>query len=134
MVTEFNNLIMRQAAKLKYRVADKAPNTASELFNGSPTLVVWSGQSESTIYGDARVNWAFRALHDALHLVTGLGFSPAEEIELGRIQASQCSSSLLADLVYIETAGQAEYYMQTGQFVQNQIEFTINQLKQRGIK
>lgn len=124
MTREFNNLILKTAPKFSIR--DVAPNTELELFN-SPTLVIWSGASDSTIWNDKRVNWAFRALHDALHLKTGLGFSPAEEIELGRIQANQYSG-LLADLIYIEVAGQAQHYLKTGQFVQDQVTFTLQQL------
>lgn len=129
MRNELSSLIMRQASKLIYTVSDKAPSDESALFN-SPSLVVWSGASDNTVWGSPRVNWAFRALHDALHLKTGLGFSPVEEIELGRIQASQYSG-LMADLVYIEVAGQAEHYLKTGQFVVDQVEFTMRQLAQR---
>jgi hypothetical protein len=107
-----------------------APNSALDLFTG-PSLVVWSGASEHTIFGDARVNWAFRALHDALHLKTGLGFSPEEEIELGRIQANQYSG-LMADLVYIEVAKQAEYYLKSGLFVTDQVLFDLSELTKLG--
>lgn len=132
MTNYVNNLILNQASKLRYIVADVAPSTEIDLFNGPKTLVVWSGASDATIFDDASVNWAFRALHDALHLKTGMSFSPKSEIELGRIQASQYDSQLMQDLVYIETAGQAEYYMRTGQFVSNQVTFTIEALKKLG--
>lgn len=136
MINHINNLILRQASKLKYRVADEAPGTIPDLFQTSGTgqgLVIWSGASDNTIFQDASVNWAFRALHDALHVKTRIGFSPAEEIELGRIQASQYNG-IMADLVYIEVAGQAEYFLKNGVFVQNQVEFTVNALKQMGYK
>lgn len=126
LITQFNGLILRHAAALQYRVSDHAPQTFADL--RATGLVVWSGASDRTIFGDARVNWAFRALHDALHLKTGIGFTPAEEIYLGRMQASQYSG-LLADLVYIEVAGQAEHYLKTGQFVADQIKFTWESLK-----
>lgn len=125
---ELKNLILKTAPK--HEVRDVAPDTFKGLYN-QPSLVVWSGESEHTIWGDSRVNWAFRALHDALHLKTRIGFSPAEEIELGRIQASQYSG-LMADLVYIEVAGQAEHYMRTGQFVIDQVRFTMSKLKEMG--
>ena len=113
---------------LKYTVKDKAPSTELELFN-SPSLVIWSGESHNTIYQDESVNWAFRAVHDDYHLKTGLGFSPEHEIEMGRIQASKIDSDILAKLFYIEIAGQAEHYLKTGQFVQDQVAFTLNALK-----
>lgn len=131
MITEFNSLILKQASKLKYSVADQAPNTIQDLIQ-APTLVVWSGQSDKTVWNEARVNWAFRALHDALHLETGLGFTPQDEIELGRIQASRYDSQLLQDLIYIEVSGQAEHYLKTGQFVVDQVEFAKINLKKLG--
>lgn len=123
-----NQVILKQASKVSYSIADIAPDTEKSLFNVS-SLVVWSGASDNTIFQDASVNWAFRALHDALHLKTGLGFSHAEEIELGRIQASQFDSTLLQDLVYCEISLQAKYHLETGLFVQDQVEFTVNKIK-----
>lgn len=125
MLNEVNQLILNSVPR--HIVKDLAPSDESSLFN-QPSLVIWSGASDNTIFGNASVNWAFRALHDALHLKTRLGFTPLEEIELGRIQASQYTG-LMADLVYIETAGQASYYLKTGQFVADQIAFTIGELK-----
>jgi len=121
-----NSEIMTMAAKLTYSIADQAPSTELELFN-STSLVVWSGQSDNTIYQDATVNHAFRAIHDAVHIETGLGFSPQDEIEMGRIQAAKLASqckSLLADLFYCEIAEQASYYEKNGVFIPNQVEFT----------
>lgn len=132
MTNEINSLILKQASKLNFTVKDVAPSTFSELL-ASPSLVIWSGASDNTIFRDASVNWAFRALHDKLHLETGLGFSPESEIELGRIQASQYTG-LMADLVYTETAGQAEYYLKNGLFVINQVEFTLNELRKLGYR
>ncbi len=130
MFREFNNLILKQAGH-KYIVADQAPNSEVELFNGPKTLVVWSGASDGTIWADKRVNWAFRALHDRLHLKTRLNFNPKTEIELGRIQANQYTG-LLADLIYIESAGQADYYLKNGVFVSDQLTFTLDELKKLG--
>lgn len=129
---EVNQLILKQASKLKYSVKDIAPNTFVDL-KASPSLVIWSGESDKTIFSDKTVNWAFRALHDALHLKTGLGFSPESEIELGRIQASQYVG-FMSNLVYIETAGQAEHYLKTGRFVLDQVEFTLTELRKLGYK
>lgn len=123
-----NNLILNTAPR--HTVADRAPSTVGELFS-QPTLVVWSGASDNTIFKDPIVNYAFRALHDQLHLKTRIGFTPAEEIELGRIQANQYTG-LMADLVYVEVAKQAEYYLKNGIFVPDQVEFTKLELKKMG--
>lgn len=132
MNREINDLILKTAPK--HIAAAIAPSTAKDLFSikGS-TLVIWSGACENTIFGDAAVNIAFRALHDQLHLDTGIGFSPAEEIELGRIQANQYTG-LMADLVYIEVTKQAEYYLKNGIFIQDQVSFTLNELRKLGYK
>ena len=130
MFREINNLILKTAPKHEARLI--APISVVDLmaYRGS-RLVVWSGASDDTIFGDRHVNWAFRALHDQLHLLTRIGFSPNEEIELARIQANQYEG-LMADLVYIEVAGQAEYFAKTGRFVSDQVSFTLNELKKRG--
>lgn len=128
---ELKNTILMQASKLRYNVASEAPSNERDLFN-SPSLIVWDGASDNTIWDDASVNYAFRALHDALHLNTGLGFSVDEEIAIGRIQANQYVG-LLADLVYLEVAGQAEYYKQNGVFVANQKQFTLQALLEQGM-
>lgn len=101
--------------------------------SGRSELAVWSGESDSTIWDDRRVNWAFRALHDALHVETRLGFTPLEEMALGKLQASRYSG-LLADIVYIETAGQAEHYLRHGVYVADQKLFTLDRLKALGYK
>jgi hypothetical protein len=127
-----NQLILSEAKGLKYLVKADAPNTEADLFN-APSLIIWSGASDHTVFSDASVNWAFRALHDALHLKTGLNFSPEAEIELGRIQASKYTSSLMQELIYAEVSMQAAYYAKTGHFVQDQATFTINHLTRRGV-
>lgn len=129
MTRDFNRLILSQASKLRYTVKDTAPSTERDLFAPSG-LVIWSGASERTIWGDAIVNHAFRAIHDTLHLQTGMGFSIDEEIELGRIQANQYTG-LLADIVYLEVAGQAKYFKTHGVFVPDQVVFTVSNLTLR---
>lgn len=123
-----NNEIMRRANKLSYIPKTVAPSTEIDLFN-CPTLVIWTGASDSTIFQDTAVNCAFRALHDALHLKTRVGFSPQEEMYFGGIQANMFDSDLMRELVFSEVSGQARYYLETGKFVGNQIEFAMNALK-----
>lgn len=125
-----NQSMLDLARPLRYTVKDEAPSTETALFS-TPSLVVWSGASDNTIYQDAAVNYAFRAVHDKMHLETGLGFSVDHEIELGRIQASRMSSDFLAELIYCEIAGQALYYKQTGSFVPDQVAFTLKYLNKK---
>lgn len=127
LIKYINNKILTQASSLLYTVKDFAPSTESELFT-STGLVVWSGSSDNTIFHDSKVNWAFRALHDQLHLKTRLDFSVDAEIELGRIQASKYDG-VMADVVYCEVARQAMYYKSTGSFVSDQVAFTKQYIK-----
>lgn len=130
MIKYINNKILQMSQDITYTIKDIAPSTERELFNSS-SLIVWSGGSSNTIYQDPKVNYAFRAVHDNVHLITGLGFSPVHEIEMGRIQAAALASrceSLLADLFYCEIAEQAKYYLETNTFVENQISFTNSKL------
>lgn len=132
MIDEINNLILKTAPK--HRVAQHAPNTFADLYTGPRReLVIWCGGSDNTIFADQIVNYAFRALHDKLHLATGIGFSVQEEVYLGRLQASKYEG-LMADLVYCEVALQAEYYLQHGVFVPNQVDFTKTYLLKQGYK
>ena len=123
-------MILKEADRIRYIVKADAPNDIKQVLSQG-TLTIWSGESSRTIWGNEAVNHAFRAIHDALHFVTRLGFSPNEEIELGRIQASKYDG-LLSDLVYIEVAKQAEYFLNNGVFVVDQIAFTKSELKKIG--
>ena len=126
-VNFINNEILRQASKLNYTVSALAPSTEVDLFSGTG-LVIWSGASDKSIYGDYRVNWAFRALHDTLHLKTGLGFDVDSEIELGRLQASQYTSDLMRELIYSQVSMQAMHYKSSGLFVMDDKCFTMEHL------
>lgn len=128
VINFINSEILNKARSLSYLVKDVAPNTEQELLS-TPSLVIWSGGSENTVYGDEKVNFAFRALHDDLHLKTRLGFSHEEEIELGRIQASKFSSTLMQEVIFCEVALQAKYHKETGLFLDDQKSFTETHLK-----
>lgn len=126
-----NELILQQASKLTYQVSDSAPNTVSDLWRQkSGIMTVWAGESDNTIFADPAVNWAFRALHDQLHLDTGLGFDPSDEQTLGWLQA-QGFDGQLADLVYCEVAAQAAHFERTGEFVKDQREFALTWINNR---
>jgi hypothetical protein len=121
---------MAQELPVPYLAKEVAPQTEAELFNCT-SLVVWDGASENLIWTHPEVNYKFRAIHDYAHLETRLDFSPLHEIELGRIQANlyarRCQL-LLADVTYIEIAEQAKHFLKTGQFVKDQLRFTLEHL------
>lgn len=125
-----NQSILKQASKLNYVVSDLAPSNEIDLFSRSKSqgLVIWSGASESTIFNDSSVNHAFRAIHDNKHLETGLGFNPADEIKLGNLQAKSSQCPYIAEILRIEVAEQAAYYLSNGIFVADQISFMKSKL------
>lgn len=126
LIQYLNQQVLTKASKLRYRVSEQAPSTFAEL-TATPSLVVWSGASDGTIFQDPTVNWAFRAIHDTIHVQTGLRFEFEHELELGRIQASQFDSEIIQRLIYIETAGQSIHFKTHGYFPIKQAEFTTNE-------
>lgn len=130
-----NQSILKAASAIRYTVADEAPSDEKALFSRSKAqgLVIWSGASDRTIFNDASVNWAFRALHDAFHLRVGLGFSPDQEIELGKLQAKSVTCPYLSAIIECEVSAQAEFYKNTGHFVPDQIAFTKTILEKQSL-
>ena len=131
-----NEIVLYSAPTFEAR--DIAPSTVPDLFGAGSvgTLAVWNGASDGTVFGAANVNHAFRAWHDSLHLATRIGFTVAEEIELGRRQAelvARLSGDRLATLVWLEVAGQAAEFQRTGAFVSDQVAFTESELKRLGV-
>ena len=79
---ELNSKILKLAQR--HTVKDIAPDSFASLKGASTSgLVVYSGGSDNTIYGDPRVNWAFRAWHDKLHLDLNAPFTLQGETLVG---------------------------------------------------
>ncbi len=127
-----NHSILKAASSIKYRVADLASNTEADLFNHK-TLVIWSGASDNTLWNDKQVNWAFRAIHDACHLKSGLGFSVADEVTLGDYQSSLVACPYIRAITQCEITEQALYYKQNGVFVADQVAFTKSILQNNNL-
>ena len=98
-----------------------APNTWRELqraaYDDLGRLRVYDGASAGTIYGSDRVNFAFRAWHDALHLAHGLNFSRESELKIAQLHADQIHGDFERRLIFADVAAQVEYYFEHGQFV-----------------
>lgn len=99
-------------------------------------LAIWSGGSERTIFGSARTNYLFRAWHDWCHISSGvcnyaigpLGcFEPSAEYKVADFQCNGLGDSL-AKLVQAEVSGQARHFEATGNFVADQIAFTLSMM------
>lgn len=109
-----------------------APDTLESLIRASVSpMVVYDGGSENTIYGDTKVNHAFRAWHDALHIKLNAPFTREGETLVGLEQARILGGSY-SEIVMAEVVGQVEYFEKYRDFPSNQVEFCINYLKGKG--
>lgn len=125
---ELNHRILKLAPK--HTALDIAPNTFKALeSNRTASLVVWSGASEQTIYGDPTVNHAARAWHDSLHLKLGADFTVIGETRVAIEQCRLIGSDQYADILWSEIVGQVEYFEKHGSFPIDQVEFIRNYLK-----
>jgi hypothetical protein len=116
-----------------YSVAEDAPSTYEVLRARTSSLVVYSGASDNTIYGDPRVNYAFRAWHDSLHIRLQAGFSVKDEIRVAIESARVLGGGTLGDIIYTEIVDQRLYAEHTGEFVNNQVDFMVSHLRAKGI-
>jgi hypothetical protein len=129
-----NDAIKAQAKRMnlpQFTVSDFAPQTFEDLvkhYKATGSLVIWSGGSDHTIYQDPKINYLFRAMHDITHIQLNADFTMDGEKRVAIYQMSQVGTEL-AKIIDIEVIKQAEYYMQTGSFLDDQVKFTIQQLK-----
>ena len=121
---------MKHIFPVKFDAKDIAPNTFQDLMsNASSRLVVWSGASDLTIYGEASSNHLFRAWHDSLHIKLNADFSLQGEIIVAREQARLIDSDAMAKIIMAEVQGQAEYFNKHGSFPIDQVAFIQDYLK-----
>ena len=144
MIREFEKLIL-SAAPQGFKIASEAPDTWAKVqasFARDGKIMVWSGESSNTVYSAPRVNWAFRAWHDSIHLAYGLDFSLQGE---ERTAERQCAAlwKLTGNrklrkfgevLLEIEIVEQARVAIYSGKFIDNQREFVVNKLREKGLK
>lgn len=131
-----------------FDVGDVAPDTFDSLrdhVQRTGRMLVWSGASDRTIFGDPEINYAFRAWHDWCHLYGngGQGFPFTREGEAGAVALQQDHlRALYGDtaqtrkwcaILDCEVNGQAQYQAETGQFPADQVAFTIDYLTRKGI-
>ena len=126
-----------------FDVSAEAPNTFEALkahHNATGRILVWSGASDYTIFGDREINFAFRAWHDSRHLIHNLPFTFAGESAVARIQAKDilaiyglCDSFFrFVRYLQCEIVGQAIFKEARGDFPENQIAFARAYLKDSG--
>lgn len=136
LVPEFNRVILELAPRFDARPV--APSTLADLLalDTAAPMPVWEGASDGTIYGDARVNHAFRAWHDAAHAAGGYAFTLEGERQTCDAQARALLSmyprapKLWLALLSAEINGQSECLATTGAFVPDQAAFMRQALKE----
>lgn len=117
-----------------FDVSADAPNIFEALkahYAETGRVLVWSGASDQTIFGDPEINYAFRAWHDSRHITENLDFSLDSEIkvclaQIRDLRAIYGNGRLLqhfADILSAEVIGQALYERANGGFPIDQAGF-----------
>jgi hypothetical protein len=133
----FNIAVLHIANKLcpgGYEVADDAPDTYEKLrahLDLKKQMKVWSGGSETTIYAEPEVNWAFRAWHDWCHYNGAHAFTPEGERAVFEMQRSHLllfytdclRTRQWTKILRAEVMGQQEYFYKHGFYPQDQRAF-----------
>lgn len=137
---EFNALVLDIASVIKYRAREHAPSTFLALkdeYQVNGDIVVSSLHSKNTIFGNQRINWAFRAWHDLCHILANADFTPAGERAAANLQTAMMRAWIkgytqkaiaqriwFARIIDAEVNGQVAYYFEHLTFPENQYEFT----------
>ena len=136
--TALARIIREQITGLTYDVADVAPDNDRDMiehYRQTGRLLVWSGGSSKTIFGDCRTNWAFRAIHDQHHDRGNLAFDCDSERKVCGLQVAGLFAryganhvtEAVARLIRLEIVGQCSHFEDTGQFIDDQNEWTRRQ-------
>ena len=140
---ELNVAILDMAALLLpdgFDISDNAPHTFDALkrhFHSGRRLVVWSGGSQASIYGDPGVNYAFRAWHDWCHCVGNHDFTLGGEAAACEMQCAQLITRFgdnavtrrWCRILRAEIIGQALYFERYQRFPDDQYGFVVAYLR-----
>ncbi len=122
-----------------FDVSDKAPETYEELvahLDAGRRMLVYSGGSQRTIYGDPEVNFAFRAWHDWCHWRGRYDFSYEGERaactmqgdHLVALYGESSQTRRWLRILEAEIIGQRDYFDRHGIFPEDQRAFAENYL------
>lgn len=145
--THFNAAVVGIVNRLfpcGYDVGSPAPSTLKELndhIKKTGRILVYSGASENTIYGDKEINYAARAWHDYHHYKLQAPFNKAGEAlvceaqkqDLLKIFGDSPRTRLWMTYLDIEVNDMVEYYEKHGVFPEDQYAFVKERLKQRQV-
>jgi hypothetical protein len=125
------------ARGIRWAVSPTAPDTWARLrAECSPLdVTVWDGASDSSVYPETRDNYAYRAIHDSIHLSIGADFSTDGEHRAALAQGDTLAAWLNAQglpaavkarcmsLFWAESWGQVAHVVATGDFPADQDTF-----------
>lgn len=120
LIPELNRVVLALAPQHVAR--SHAPASFDELMRAGAPLPVWEGASGDTIWGDARVNHAFRAWHDDAHRRGLCDFSIDGEARACEIQCRDILAAyprapqLWLDTMRAEVNGQVQFFVTNGAF------------------
>ena len=96
-------------------------------FHEEGVIHIWTGASDSTIFGSNEMNYKFRAWHDYFHITRGFGYDFAGESIVCQIQKEMIPDDWTyeKELIHCEIIGQAQFFVYNRYFIDNQRLFTI---------
>ena len=110
----------------------KAPQSLTDMIAAENTrpfaYPVSHDNCETTIYQDCpdggqSVNMAFRAWHDALHIIRQLDTNTLDEVEIGMIHVDAIVGEHEKAIILCDTVGQSMYYDRFNSFPTDQARF-----------
>lgn len=137
-VYDLSEFITQRTKNVEFKVSDFTTNSFKKFkeetrLNGGIINVSLEG-SETSIYGNKYINTLARVWHDMMHLEYNLSFNSHDEKTVGKIQKEEVfkyfkekgisyRGYLAGALIWIDIVEQVNYYNETGEFVENQVEF-----------
>lgn len=144
MFPDFNALVMRAAFVIPggYEAHADAPHTLIDClraYRQHGKVIVWSGASERTIYGDPAVNHAFRAWHDYQHIVQRAEFDDhgerlvyhAQRLDVLALAPNPAVAAQCCRVLHCEVIGQLDHMARFGRFPTDQRRFASEYLAGR---
>lgn len=150
MYPVFNQVVVKMCELLLPKGFDLTPheNKVDSLkkiqaeYERTQRVIVWSGGSANTIFGDPEVNYAFRAWHDAMHIWYNLPFSKIGEDIACKFQQRQIQGfcegeysktqiELFTRILECEINGQVEYLNEHNKFPDDQRKFHREWMEKR---
>jgi hypothetical protein len=140
-IVAISGLIFPNGFEASIDAPDTFENLCAHLDAGKP-MIVWSGASETTVFGCAEVNWAFRAWHDWCHWHLSQPFTLDGETAVCSHQCQQLRD-LFGDtpvtrrwqrILHADIVGQWHHHAMFGEFPKDQRAFVESTLKVAPLK